>query len=98
MEKSINEAAEAQKLHNAGFAFISALVHHLPYMISGGYLDKLLEIANVSAEACLNDSADESRMDCMRLAAKQIDAKSMFVALEKDWERAAGTGTLVSDP
>jgi U3 small nucleolar RNA-associated protein 10 len=36
-------------------------------------------------------------MDCMRLAAKQIDAKSMFGALEKDWERAAGMGQLVSD-
>jgi U3 small nucleolar RNA-associated protein 10 len=97
MEASMKEDDESQKLHNAGYAFISALVHHLPYMLSGGYLDKLLEISNSSAEADLDDSADESRMDCMRLAAKQIDAKSMFGALEKDWERAAGMGQLVSD-
>lgn len=94
MEASTKEDDESQKLHNAGYAFISALVHHLPYMLSGGYLDKLLEISNASAEADLDDSADESRMDCMRLAAKQIDAKSMFGALEKDWERAAGMGQL----
>jgi U3 small nucleolar RNA-associated protein 10 len=98
MESSIQGDGEAQKLHNAGFAFISALVHHLPYMVSGGYLDKLLEISNASAEAELDDSADESRMECMRFVAKQIDAKSMFGALEKDWERAAAVGTLVSDP
>lgn len=97
MKSSINDDDE-EKLHNAGYSFISALVHHLPYMISGGYLDKLLEISNASAEAGLDDAADESRVQCMRLAAKQIDAKSMFGALEKDWERAAGLGTLVSRP
>jgi U3 small nucleolar RNA-associated protein 10 len=97
MEASIKEDDETQKLHNASYAFISALVHHLPYMITGGYLDKLLEISNSSAEADLGDSADESRINCMRLAAKQIDAKSMFGALEKDWKRAAGMGQLVRD-
>ncbi|KAE9379300.1 hypothetical protein N431DRAFT_553547 [Stipitochalara longipes BDJ] len=93
MEASVKEDDETQKVHNAGYAFISALVHHIPYMVSGGYLDKLLEISNFSAEADLDGAADESRMDCMRLAAKQIDARSMFGALEKDWERAAGMGT-----
>jgi len=75
---------------------LSALVHHLPYMVSGAYLDKLLEISNLSAEADLDGAADESRLDCMRLAAKQIDAKSIFGALDRDWERAAGMGTFVS--
>lgn len=96
MEASIAGGDEAQRLHKAGYAFISALVHHLPYMVSGGYLDKLLEISNSSAEADFDDSADESRMECMRLAARQIDAKSMFGALEKNWERAAGMGIFVS--
>jgi U3 small nucleolar RNA-associated protein 10 len=96
METSMKVDDEVQKLHNAGYAFISALVHHLPYMVSGGYLDKLLEISNSSAEADLDDAADESRMECMRLAAKQIDAKSMFGALEKDWDRVAKMGSLVS--
>jgi U3 small nucleolar RNA-associated protein 10 len=96
MEASAKDDDEGQKLHIAGYAFISALVHYLPYMVSGGYLDKLLEITNLSAEADLDEAADESRMECMRLTAKQIDAKSMFGALQKDWERAAGMGTSVS--
>jgi U3 small nucleolar RNA-associated protein 10 len=96
MASSVLEDAEAQKLHNAGYAFMSSLVHHLPYMVSGGYLDKLLTISNASAEAELDNEADESRLQCLQLAAKQIDARTMFGALERDWMQAAGAGTLVS--
>jgi hypothetical protein len=35
-------------------------------------------------------------MECMRLAAKQIDVKGMFGALQRDWERAAKMGSSVS--
>ncbi len=98
MTISIDDDVEAQKLHNAGYAFISALVHHLPYMLSGGYLDRLLEISNASAEAELDDETDESRIQCLQLAAKQIDAKSMFSALEKNWQGATKSGALVSNP
>ena len=100
MEASVSDDAKAQKLHNAGFAFISSLVHHLPYMVSGTYLDRLLSISNASAEADLDHEADENRLDCLQLAAKQLDAKSMFNALEKNWVEAASAGTLVrmTDP
>jgi len=96
MEASVQMDTEARKLHNAGYSFISALVHHLPYMVSGGYLDKLLQISNASAGADLDDDADESRVQCLQFAAKQIDAKSMFGALEKDWPEALSQGSLVS--
>ncbi|KAH7418398.1 hypothetical protein BKA64DRAFT_730120 [Cadophora sp. MPI-SDFR-AT-0126] len=94
MESSVQDNADSQKLYSAGYAFMSALAHHLPYMVSGAYLDKLLEISNVSAEADLDDEADESRMQCLQLLAKQVDAKSMFGALEKDWVRASTVGAL----
>ncbi|KAL5326753.1 hypothetical protein ACEPPN_004442 [Leptodophora sp. 'Broadleaf-Isolate-01'] len=97
MESSVQANDEAQKLYSAGYAFMSALAHHLPYMVSGGYLDKLLEVSNISAEADLDDKADESRTQCLQLVAKQVDAKSMFGALEKDWARASTVGTLVSN-
>merc|ERR1719355_154155 len=94
MESSIQDDTDSQKLYSAGYAFMSALAHHLPYMVSGSYLDKLLEISNVSAEANLNDEADESRVQCLQLLAKQVDAKSMFGALEKDWVRTSTVGSL----
>lgn len=95
MEASVRMKDESQKLHNAGYAFMTALAHHLPYMLTGTYLDKLLEISNISAEADLDDEADENRVQCLQLVAKQVDAKSMFVALEKSWERASTVGALV---
>lgn len=95
MESSIQGDSKDQKLHNAGYAFMSSLVQYVPYMISGAYLDTLLSISNVSAEADLDNDADESRTQCLYLAAKKIDAKTMFVALEKDWEPAFKAGTLV---
>ena len=95
MELSISDDPNVQKLHNAAYAFISSLVHHVPYMLSGGYLDKLLLISNTSAEAGLNDQADECRIQCLRFAAMQLDAKSLFIALDKNWETAASAGTIV---
>ncbi|KAK6605651.1 ssu processome component [Botrytis cinerea] len=93
IKSSIEDTVEAQKLHNAGYTFISALVQHLPYMITGGYLDTLLSISNNSAEAELEDEADEIRENCLHLAAKRVDAKSMFFALEKNWAQAVTAGT-----
>ena len=95
MEGSMGNDNESQKLHSAGYVFISSLVHHLPYMISGGYLGRLLQISNKSAESDLDDETDESRIRCLQFAAKQIDPKSLFIALEKDWETAAAAGILV---
>jgi U3 small nucleolar RNA-associated protein 10 len=98
IEESLVEDEENLKLHNAAYAFISALVHRLPYMISGAYLEKLLLISYDSAETGLDDESDESRMQCLQLAAKQVDAKSMFGALAHSWNNAAQSGSLVSWP
>lgn len=96
MAKTVEKDGQNDKLHNAGYAFISALVEHLPYMISGSYLDTFLVISNKSAEAELEVEADESRIACLDLAAKQIEAKNMFTALQKNWPIAAECGTIVS--
>ncbi|OBT61031.1 hypothetical protein VE03_09615 [Pseudogymnoascus sp. 23342-1-I1] len=94
MAKTVEEGGQNDKLHNAGYSFISALVEHLPYMISGSYLDTFLVISNKSAEAELEVEADGSRIACLDLAAKQIDAKNMFTALQKNWPIAAECGTI----
>jgi U3 small nucleolar RNA-associated protein 10 len=96
IEESLHEEVEDLKLHNAGYAFISALVHRLPYMISGAYLDRLLLISYGSAETDLDEESDESRIHCLQFAAKQVDAKTMFTALAHSWDNAAQSGNLVS--
>jgi U3 small nucleolar RNA-associated protein 10 len=98
MEAGLGDDAEAQRLHNAAYAFISSLIQHLPYMISASHLEKLLAISNISAESGLDIEADDSRVQCLQLVARHIDAKTLFVALEKNWEEAAVAGTFVRLP
>lgn len=94
--ESLEDGHEDFRLHNAGYSILSALIDRLPYMISDSYLDRLLSVSNLSAEAKLNESAVESRIQCLQLAAKQIEAKPMFMALERNWKHAATSGVLVS--
>jgi U3 small nucleolar RNA-associated protein 10 len=98
IKESLEQDEEDPKLHNAAYAFISALVHRLPYMLSGAYLDKLLLTSYGSAETNMDEESDESRVQCLQLAAKQVDAKSMFGALAHNWDNAAQSGSLVSRP
>jgi U3 small nucleolar RNA-associated protein 10 len=67
-------------------------------MVSGAYLDELLVCSNISAEAGLDDEANENRRQCLRLLAKLVDAKVMFAALEQNWAKAADSGFSVSEP
>lgn len=100
MEMNSYTDVEAQKLYNAGYAFFSALVQYVPYMVTGGYLSKILEISSASAQADVDDGNDseQSRSQFLHLAAKQIDAKSMFEALERNWDVVSTTGPKVVDP
>lgn len=89
---SLDKEVRQERLHNAAFSFFSALVQHLPYMFTGVYLDNLLAACNASAAASFGSEADENRSVCLRIAAKQIDAKSMFAALDKKFEHTAQSG------
>lgn len=97
----LRESLEGEKvdvgLHNASYAFLTSLAQHLPYMFSGAYLDELLVCSNISAEAGLDDEADENRLQCLRLLARLVDSKAMFTALEHNWTKAADSGFLVSE-
>lgn len=84
------------ELHNASYALMTSLAQHLPYMITGAYLDELLSCSNLSASAGLDAEANDSRVQCLRLLAKLADGKAMFTALEKNWANAAASGWSVS--
>lgn len=91
MSESIGDAGD-EALHNATYGFVSALLEHLPYMVSGANISELLSISNQSAEEDLEEETHESRERCLRVAAKQIDAKVMFTALENNWDVASRAG------
>jgi U3 small nucleolar RNA-associated protein 10 len=84
-------------LHDACYAFITSVVQHLPYVISGSYLDQLLTVSNLSAETDLDADSDDNRTNCLQFVAKQVDPKVLFSGLEKNWSRATTAGYSVSN-
>jgi len=56
------------------------------------YIDRILEVSNKSAELDLDDNTRESRVDCLHFLAKQLEAKEIFSALDRNWESARKAG------
>ncbi|KAK3313850.1 hypothetical protein B0H66DRAFT_364045 [Apodospora peruviana] len=92
LEESLAGAKPDTELHNAAYSFITALSQHIPYMISGAYLDRLLACSNASAAAGLDDESNSNRSQCLQFLAKLVDAKVLFVAMEHNWPKAVGYG------
>ncbi|KAF5026064.1 hypothetical protein F66182_1856 [Fusarium sp. NRRL 66182] len=91
LDESLKEDARDEELHVASYGFISSLAEHLPYMLST-YLDHILEVSNKSAKTELEDETKESRVDCLHFLAKQLEAKEIFSALDRNWESARSAG------
>ncbi|AEO69251.1 01275787-a34a-4ed3-b98e-774878c86418 [Thermothielavioides terrestris] len=92
LEQSLNDEEPDAELHNAAYAFVAALAQHIPYMISGTYLDRLLACSNASAAAELDDESNTSRLHCLQFLAKLVDPKVLYNALDKNWASAASHG------
>ncbi|KAF7545708.1 hypothetical protein G7046_g9501 [Stylonectria norvegica] len=80
-----------EELHVASYGFISSLAEHLPYMLSH-HVDRILEISNQSAELDLDEDTNDSRVGCLNFLAKQLDAKDIFSAMDRNWESAQSAG------
>ncbi|KAI2639672.1 hypothetical protein GGS26DRAFT_541081 [Hypomontagnella submonticulosa] len=94
--ESINSETSGVELHNAGYAFMAALAQHLPYMLTGSYLGQLLAVSSASASAKLGSEANDARSQCLRLLAKQVDAKTLFFTLERNWSTATSSGPIAT--
>ncbi|CAM1505360.1 Fc.00g109970.m01.CDS01 [Cosmosporella sp. VM-42] len=91
LNNSLGEDARDEELHVASYGFISSLAEHLPYMLST-YLDRILEVSNKSAALELDEDTNDSRTGCLHLLAKQLDAREIFSALDRNWESAKSSG------
>ncbi|KAI0131725.1 hypothetical protein F4776DRAFT_156562 [Hypoxylon sp. NC0597] len=94
--ESIKNETPKVELHNASYAFIAALAQHLPYMLSGSYLGQLLGVSSTSASSNLGKDVNDARLQCLRLLAKQVDAKTLFSALEQNWVVATDSGSIAT--
>ncbi|KHN99530.1 U3 small nucleolar RNA-associated protein [Metarhizium album ARSEF 1941] len=91
LEVSLRSENVDQELHSACYGFMSSLAEHLPYMLST-YLDKILEVSSRSAEVELDDETNQARTNCLEFFAKRLEAKEIFTALERNWEKATAAG------
>ena len=97
LELSMREDEEDPRLHNAVYSFMGALLLYVPWIVTGAYLDQLLTTSYESANADMGESCGESRIEALRLIAKQTDAKECFAALERTWTNAMAEGPQVRD-
>ena len=92
---SLADGSQLPELHNAAYAFITALAQYLPYMLSGSYLGQILTISSASARSRMGREANDARLQCLQFIAKQIEAKTMFTALEKSFNAYTEAGHTV---
>ncbi|GME58855.1 Armadillo-like helical [Neofusicoccum parvum] len=92
LDESIDAGSKQQSLHNAVYSLLCCIIERVPYIFSGSYLDSALKLSHKSAAAELSEDADENREQFYQLAAKQIDAKDCFAALDRNWSSAVTAG------
>ncbi|KAI1368411.1 armadillo-type protein [Xylaria arbuscula] len=96
ISESLANGAQIPELHNAAYAFVTALAQYLPYMLSGSYLGQILAVSSASARSRMGREANDARLQCLQFIAKQIEAKTMFVALEKSFSIYADAGHMAT--
>ncbi|KAI0415782.1 armadillo-type protein [Xylaria grammica] len=92
ISESFSNSTRLPELHNAAYAFITALAQYLPYMLSGSYLGQILAVSSASARSRMGGESNDARLQCLQFIAKQVEAKTMFVALEKSLSTYADAG------
>jgi U3 small nucleolar RNA-associated protein 10 len=92
LEGSLKDGEENEKLHNAVFSLLSALFIQVPFMLSGTYLDRILQLSLVSAKSGFPAESDDARRDMLKLLARKADVKESFGAVERNWAFAVKQG------
>ncbi|KAJ5679855.1 U3 small nucleolar RNA-associated protein 10 [Penicillium macrosclerotiorum] len=93
LELSMTPDNENSRLHDAVFSLYSALLVHLPFMMSAGHLDKILLLAFKSTNADLEDGSDDSRRETLRLmASRKMDLGTTLGAIDRNWQHAVEAG------
>ena len=85
LEESMEESQEDADQHNAVFSLLSALLSHVPFMVTEAYLDEILALSAESAHSDIGEDGDQSRREALQLVARRIDLKILVPALQRKW-------------
>jgi U3 small nucleolar RNA-associated protein 10 len=94
LELSLDDGKENSRLHDAVFSFFSALFVHIPYMISGTHLDKILVLSFKSANG--EDCEDDSRQEALKMMARKVDMAATLGAVDRNWQYAVQAGPVAT--
>ena len=86
MRQTLEAETPSEQLLSAGFSLLGSVLDHLPWMLSGQYLDDALTLAarnRVSADANFGRAFAE-------LAAIKVAAQQLFASTERVWESVLG--------
>lgn len=83
------------RLHNAAYSLICALLVHVPWIMTSTYLEKLVGVSHESANAEMGEDCDQSRLETLRLVARKIEPQQSFAALSNTWKSAVTEGPIV---
>ncbi|KAL1960057.1 hypothetical protein VTO42DRAFT_229 [Malbranchea cinnamomea] len=92
LQGSLADGDEKPSLHDAVYSFISALLIHVPWMISGDHLDNILRLSFLSANRDLPEGCEENRKEALQLLSKRVDVKEAFTSVERNWPSAVSQG------
>ncbi|GLA17631.1 snoRNA-binding rRNA-processing protein utp10 [Aspergillus niger] len=90
LEQSLEDGKENARLHDAVYSFFSALFIHIPFMVSGSHLDKILVLSYKSAVS--EGVEDESREEALQLMARKVDVAATYAAIDRNWQHAVKAG------
>ena len=85
LQLSLEEDSEDFKLHNATFSLVSALIVHVPFIISDEYLDQIIAVSAESRNSALNVEAHDVRGQCLQLIGKNIELAKIVGSLQRTW-------------
>ena len=94
--RSIEAGIDSIELHDAAISLLSAVLEHIPYILSIFDLNKILHLIQVSANSALNRSAAESRKLIYHLIVQNVDDGPCFKVIENLSKGAIVTGYVVS--
>lgn len=88
LKDSLVEEAEDDRLHDAAYALISAIISNVSFMISEGDLDNIMTLSAESANAGLGKQSHDARQDALALLARKMEIKYIVASLQRTWSAA----------
>ncbi len=83
LQTSLEEGSEDSKLHDAAFTLTSALLAHVPFIVSDEYLDQILVLSAESSNSPLNAESNEIRGQALQLIDKNIALANIIGSLRR---------------